>query len=242
MEPVTTCETCFQTEIPSCSDSILLKAGLDPNNTFTWVITDKFGNKYSAEAVSDDDGFLEIDIEELPEGLLTPFAGTFELTILNAGGETVSFIYNDTTYTCIQFTVFDSTGVLQAIIPDPSDIVTNPEESGAFVQEVEYVAHEDIDEFDIVTADGYVADSGNVSMAQKVLGMSKTTTANGLTGTATVDGKVTNGAWSWTVGAQIFLNGTSISETPPTTGFVLRVAKATKADTIVIDIDQSITL
>lgn len=242
MEPVTTCETCYQIKLPSCVDSILLKAGLDPSNAFTWVITDKFGNKYSKEVTSDVNGYITIDVDDLPEGLLTPFSGTFELAILNSGGETVSFIYNDITYTCIQFSLFDSTGVLQAIIPNPSDIITNPEDGGAFVQEVEYIAHEDIATFDMVTADGYKADSSNLSHASKVLGISKTTTANGFTGTATVDGKVVNGAWSWTIGAQIFLNGTSISEIPPITGFVLRVAKATKADTIVIDIDQSVTL
>jgi hypothetical protein len=120
------CTECYEISLPACVDSILVKAGLLANANYTWVIEDKFGNKYSKLVTTDVAGFLTILLSDLPTGLLNPYAGTLTLTILNALGETVSFNYNSEVYECVSFSMFDSEGSLEAIIPDPADTITAP--------------------------------------------------------------------------------------------------------------------
>lgn len=77
----TVCTTAFHDIILKCPESLKVKALLEVGAEYTWVITDKFGNQYQGTFASDTDGFFEIPIADLPDGLLTEWSGEFSLRI-----------------------------------------------------------------------------------------------------------------------------------------------------------------
>lgn len=107
---------------------------------------------------------------------------------------------------------------------------------------VEFVASENILKYDLVTVDGFVADSNNLTHANKVLGMAVADTNTGFTGEAITYGEVVNPAWTWVIGDILFLNGTSLSTTPPSVGFSQEIAKALTPTSILIDLNEAIKL
>jgi hypothetical protein len=60
---------------------------LDPATNYKWVVKDKFRNEYSGESTSNGQGFNSIAIADLPERLLSSYAGTFELSIYDPANE-----------------------------------------------------------------------------------------------------------------------------------------------------------
>ncbi len=234
------CSTCYEISLPACTDVIQVNAGLNANNIYTWVIEDHFGNKYQGDVTTDGAGNFEIDLDDLPENLLSPHAGTFILTIINSGGETQAVSFFDTEYTCISMSFHDSNldpADREAIIPSEADNVTPSIPAELFtVQQLEYTAAENITQYNVITSDFDQADSADVSHADKILALSITTTANGADGLAVVRGKVINPAWTWTVDQDVYLNGTTLSQTPPLTGFSIVIGRATRADAIVVNI------
>jgi hypothetical protein len=234
------CSTCYEVALPACRDVITVKAGLSPNNQVTWVITDKFGTKYRETVDTDGSGNFEIDTTVLPDDLLNPHAGTFTLEILNSAGQTQTVTFEDEEYTCISMRFYeDSTPEVYAPaeIPAASNSIASatPEES-FFVQQIEYTAAENIAQYNVIDSDSMQADSGDVAQANKILALSMTTTNTGLKGVAVVAGMVINPAWTWTIDADIYLNGTTLSETAPLIGFAIVIGKATRADAIVVNI------
>ena len=65
---------------------------------------------------------------------------------------------------------------------------------------------------------------------------------SGFNGSVVGFGKITNPLWAWTVGDRIFLNGTSLSTTAPSSGFIQIIGVAIASDTIDIKLAQSILL
>lgn len=106
----------------------------------------------------------------------------------------------------------------------------------------EFIATESISIYDVVTADGKVASSNNLSHRAKVIGIAKSAVSIGFTGDAQIGGTIINPAWSFSAGQKLFLNGSTISSTPPSTGFIQCVGKALGTTKILIDIDEPITL
>lgn len=104
------------------------------------------------------------------------------------------------------------------------------------------VASSPISAFAAVTANGSTADSSNVTHADKVIGVSPTAINTGFSGLIVSFGEIENLSWSWTAGAPIYLNGTSLSMITPSSGFVLQVGKAKTPTIMIVDIDQSILL
>jgi hypothetical protein len=49
------------------------------------VITDKFNRQYEGTFSTDDDGFWQIPIADLPAGLLTEYSGDFKLQVYIQG-------------------------------------------------------------------------------------------------------------------------------------------------------------
>lgn len=100
------CNSCFQDFIAKCEESIDVFAKLEPNTEYQWVITDKFGNKYSEPVTSDDFGFISIPTSELPAGLLTEFGGNFTLQFYTSTDNCtpVSFLIAKK-HSCINFIV-----------------------------------------------------------------------------------------------------------------------------------------
>lgn len=102
-------------------------------------------------------------------------------------------------------------------------------------------ANVDIPAFSLVTANGQIADSTNLFHFGHVVGLSTTLTLNGFIDTVVTEGEVT-GPWTWTNNDKIFLNGTSLSTTPPTTGFSQFIAIARSNNTIYVRLQQPILL
>jgi hypothetical protein len=100
------CNSCFQDFLAKCEDNIDVFAKLEPNTDYQWVITDKFGNKYSDSATANDEGYVSIPISELPAGLLTEFGGNFTLQfyISTDNCTPVSFLIAKK-HSCINFSV-----------------------------------------------------------------------------------------------------------------------------------------
>lgn len=105
----TQCTNCFTDYIVQCNETINVFAKLAPNETFKWVITDKFDHQYEGEFTTDVNGFWQIDVDDLPEGLLTDYSGNFKLQVYPneayySCDEPISFQIAQT-FDCITFNV-----------------------------------------------------------------------------------------------------------------------------------------
>jgi hypothetical protein len=98
------CNCCFSDYLAKCNLAIQVYAQLSPLTDYTWVITDKFGNKYQGDVTTDSNGFWEIPVDELPAGLLTQYSGEFTLQVQGAGCKPVKFKVAQE-YDCINFTI-----------------------------------------------------------------------------------------------------------------------------------------
>jgi hypothetical protein len=98
------CNCCFTDFIAKCNTSLQVYAQLSPLTDYTWVISDKFGNKYQGEFTTDANGFWEIPVDELPSGLLTQYSGEFTLQVQDTGCKPVKFKIAQE-HDCINFTV-----------------------------------------------------------------------------------------------------------------------------------------
>ena len=109
------CLPCFKDWI-SCGNTELFIAGtLQADTAYIWHLENK-GAKYSGEVTTDANGNFTIADLELPAGLLNPYAGTFELSVVaNDAYQCSSVIWNDsaycTSYDCISFEVINGTAV-----------------------------------------------------------------------------------------------------------------------------------
>jgi hypothetical protein len=98
------CNCCFTDFVAKCNLSIQVYAQLAPLSEYTWIITDKFGNKYQGEFTTDSDGFWQIPVDQLPSGLLTQYSGEFTLQVQDSGCKPVKFKIA-AEHDCINFTV-----------------------------------------------------------------------------------------------------------------------------------------
>ena len=114
-------------------------------------------------------------------------------------------------------------------------------ESSTTLAKADYVSSALIPEFSIVTKTGYLADSANVNHRNIILGVDINGVAISTGSEAIYSGIIENLAWSWS-GDILFLNGMSLSITPPTTGFCCEIAKILSSTSILIDIKKAILL
>lgn len=102
-----TCDTCFPDFIAKCNEAIQVYAqlpSLAAYESYKWVITDKFDKKYEGSFVVDENGFWEIPVDDLPEGLLTEYSGQFSLEVYDDACKPVKFKIAQE-YDCIRFDV-----------------------------------------------------------------------------------------------------------------------------------------
>lgn len=110
-------------------------------------------------------------------------------------------------------------------------------------QDVEFIAQENIAAFDVVTIDGFKARSANASHRSKVLGISRTAVNTGFTGIAINEGEISNPAWAWTISQNLFLNGVGqLSATPPSSAFSQIIGRATGANKMLVELEESYLL
>jgi hypothetical protein len=105
---------------------------------------------------------------------------------------------------------------------------------------VEVNATENIAALSFITANGKTADSGNTAHCSRVIGFVQNAALSGHAAQVIVEGDVTYSGWSWAPSQELFLNGTSISATPPNSGFSQLVAVAQSAQTIFVRLQQPI--
>lgn len=76
------CNCCFTDFLAKCEDNIIINTTLPGAYTsYKFVITDKFDNKYEGPITFSVGGGLEIQVTDLPAGLLTQYSGSFKLEI-----------------------------------------------------------------------------------------------------------------------------------------------------------------
>lgn len=105
----TQCDDCYHDYIVQCNENINVFAQLTPDTVYQWVITDKFRRQYAGTFLTDADGFWRIPVDELPDGLLTEYSGTFTLQVYADPyeancNEPVTFKIAQT-FDCIKFNV-----------------------------------------------------------------------------------------------------------------------------------------
>lgn len=85
----------------------------------------------------------------------------------------------------------------------------------------------------------YVADSSTAADANRVVGISVTAASNpGEQVSVRTDGEMSDAGWSWTPGAIFVGQNGVLTQTAPSVGFVLEVARARSATKIVVDIQN----
>ena len=104
------------------------------------------------------------------------------------------------------------------------------------------IATEDIPAFSVITDTGKVADNTNPFYKNIILGIVPEAISDGFSGKAIIAGLTTNALWAWTRGDILYLNGTTISKTPPTTGFRVMIGQALSATEVDVKITESILL
>lgn len=104
------CTDIFHDFLAKCNDSIRVYGLLTPLTNYTWIIRDKFDKEYSGEFTTDSQGFWEIDVEDLPEGLLTEYSGVFSLEVQDEGCKPVKMKIAQE-YTKIVFDIHGGTRV-----------------------------------------------------------------------------------------------------------------------------------
>lgn len=91
-----------------------------------------------------------------------------------------------------------------------------------------------------VTASGELADSSNPAHEDHIIGVTDGaiafTAAHPTYGDVTTGGALFNKDWTWTTGGPIYLNGTTLSQTPPGVGFVQQVGWAMNAQTMLVNV------
>lgn len=107
---------------------------------------------------------------------------------------------------------------------------------------IDFSATAIISVFDPVTSFGTIADSTIIAQRNKVIGINTYAVGSGFIGQAVGFGKIVNNVWSWTIGDKIFLNGTTLSTTAPSTGFIQIIGTATASNCIDIKLAQSVML
>lgn len=107
----------------------------------------------------------------------------------------------------------------------------------------QYTAGESINAFQVVavtTANTVVtANSNDIAHANKVIGLALETKTSGAAIKIHYFGSVANPAWSLITGKTYFLSGTgSISDVPPTSGFVQKIGVAENPTTLFLQLGE----
>lgn len=103
------CDTCYTDYIIQCNEFINVFAKLAPATVYQWVITDRQDRQYAGTFETDANGFWQIPVADLPEGLFTEYSGAFTLHVYDDPygincNEPVTFTIAQT-YDCIVFNV-----------------------------------------------------------------------------------------------------------------------------------------
>lgn len=113
-----TCPTFYPAYLPSCPASIVIEPeNVIADGTYGLRITDKFCSIYWLE-ITASGGVLTASTSTLPDGLMTPFSGSFKLHLYNSvdGCDTISLTFCNTIYQCIILKIREVQGVVSPTI------------------------------------------------------------------------------------------------------------------------------
>jgi hypothetical protein len=136
---------------------------------------------------------------------------------------------------------------LTGYIKDTTKLTGTIEEGVVTTSEATYLsieieAQETIPAYSVITSDGYIASSADITQRSKILGVATSYTISGHIIPVATDGEIVDLSWSWTKGQPLYLNGTTISHTPPTSGYLIRLGEASDTTKMYIEISDSILL
>lgn len=103
---------------------------------------------------------------------------------------------------------------------------------------VQILATDAIPRWSVVNSYGQQANSADSVSEDHLLGITLGAIAEGAYGEATYSGVIFNEDWNWTPGAAIYLNGTTLSETPPGAGFVAQIGLAITPQSLFINLSK----
>lgn len=267
---VNQCAVCYRLCVGFCPSGINVAAGLIPGaNLWLWVM-DKFGNFYQNAIIVNGDGSFDIVLNDFPTGMFSPAAGVTNIFVTTdqAGIDLVEMTFAGATYNCIILQILPNVefvqtptepfvagngscdpphflvlwGQITGNILDQTDLINYITTHTGTSTSVSFNAQENILAFQAVTSDGKLGNSNLIQQKNKIIGIAQSNVNTGFVGNATGFGTIQNPSWNWTIGDKIFLNGTSLSSTAPSTGFSILLATATKTDTIDVIIQPSILL
>jgi hypothetical protein len=107
----------------------------------------------------------------------------------------------------------------------------------------EILAAMDIPKLSLITANGQVADSNNLAHFNKAIGIVMADVLSGAIATAIVEGEVVEPTWAWSgPGYLLFLNGTTLSASPPSSGWSQLIGVTRNDQTVFIRLSVPILL
>jgi hypothetical protein len=107
---------------------------------------------------------------------------------------------------------------------------------------VEVTVSENILAFEPINSDGTKADSSTVGKRGQLIGLALTNINNGFSGDAVLFGEITNPSWSFVAGNVVYLNGVTVSTTPPSTGFIQKIGTMKSNTTLEINLGPTILI
>lgn len=114
---------------------------------------------------------------------------------------------------------------------------------GSDIPGIAVVAAVDLGGHRVVTVDGLYADASDITTMNKGAGLTVVAVSAGQTTAAYNTGVITEPSWNWSVGQPVYLglNGL-LTQTPPTTGYLLRIGQPKSATSLIVEIAQPIQL
>jgi len=106
----------------------------------------------------------------------------------------------------------------------------------------EIIATEDLAALCFVTASGKTANSNNTQHFNHVVGILMAAVLTGFPADVIVEGEVSDPSWNWTANQKLWLNGTSLSTSPPTSGFSQLVGITITSQTVFIRLQVPILI
>ena len=95
----------------------------------------------------------------------------------------------------------------------------------------------------VITMQGEYADSGNVSHAAAISGISLQAVAAGATVQVQRSGEIEESSWAWVSGQAVYLGASGqLTQTPPTSGIVVVIGVPVSATKLAVDIQPTIYL
>ena len=107
------CTLCYKDWISCGNEQLFITGTLAASTAYIWILRNK-ESIYSGSATTNVNGNFVIPVSELPLGLLNPYSGTFELSVVaDDAYQCSTVIWNNsaycTKYDCITFEVVNGT-------------------------------------------------------------------------------------------------------------------------------------